>query len=448
MITCERSAVAGSRRAQPAESSGPQLLVRLLLTQDLHSSGCDLHPSVRDLHHEPDDEPHRRGIGYQLAFPGWEGSSARRSGGQPGRRHGVAACDPSEDPVVRDYLRRLAAQGAALSGWRAYRYQLRTTLRSAHWLAGRPVPVIQLFMDDRLLGRALVDDTAPSDGAQLSRWTLAQRRSALRSFAALMRPELLAATGEDPHGVLDRALRGVAERVGTGYRLSGGSPRRRGGQTPTTSEVRSVINAAGSVLGYRGLRNRAFLQILASTGIRVNALRQLDTAACIVMPTGRLRLLIREKSKCTLREVELSKELAAALDAYIEGFNAWAVARRWPTRLRLGQPGPLWRNSGRGSWGNGDVRQMLRTACARARVDDIPPHGFRRRYASDAATVLPRHVVAQAGGWQGRERMDDHYVTPRPAAIWHKLRVAAQLADHDTARAKEQRYAPTLVLVE
>ena len=140
----------------------------------------------------------------------------------------------ADDPLLTAYARRLAAQGNARQGRQAYQYHLRSTLTIASRLAGRAVTCVDLFQDERLLGRALVDDTAPTLGHQLSKWTLAPRRSALRSFAKLMRPELLTLLGVDPHDRLDRALRAVAERVGGGYRLTGGAPRRRGGTAPST----------------------------------------------------------------------------------------------------------------------------------------------------------------------------------------------------------------------
>jgi len=138
-----------------------------------------------------------------------------------------------------------------------------------------------LIRDEKLLGRVLVHDLAPTLGTRLSRWTLAQRRSAIRSFAALMRPELLTLFGTDPHERLDRALRAVAERVGAGYRLTGGAPRRRGGQAPSGTQIQDVLDAVGREAGYLGARNRAFFTVLAETGPRVNALRQVDGIDCV-----------------------------------------------------------------------------------------------------------------------------------------------------------------------
>ena len=135
----------------------------------------------------------------QLGLPGLAGDRLR-----PPPRRGAAAKAPKRrpadiEPLIQLYLRRLAARGAAPAGVAAYRSQLHRMLRAAARRLGRPVGMAEVFRDASLLGRLLVDDVGESDGRRLSRWTLAQRRSAARSFAALL--------GEDPHAVLDRALR-------------------------------------------------------------------------------------------------------------------------------------------------------------------------------------------------------------------------------------------------
>jgi integrase len=277
------------------------------------------------------------------------------------------------------------------------------------------------MQDERLLGLALVDETAPTRGTRVSKWTLAQRRSAIRDFVSLMSPELTMLVNGDPHAHLDRALRGVADRVGTGYRLSGGAPRQRGGRAPTAGQIRDVLDAVGRVPGYLGLRNRAFFAILAETGARVNALRMLDGANCVEMPNGRLRLFLHEKGKGEPREVELSRDAAGGLLAYTEAFNYLASARRWPMRIRLGTPEPVWRNSPRGCWPTKDIQDTLRAGCLAAEVPPFTPHALRRAFATDAASVLPHHTVAQAGGWQGLERLDDHYIQPHASAVLEKL---------------------------
>jgi integrase len=216
-----------------------------------------------------------------------------------------------------------------------------------------------------------------------------------------MRPELLPLLCEEPLDRVDRALRTVAERVGTGYRLSGGAPRRRGGRAPTEGQIRDVLEALGRAPGYLGVRNRAFFTILAESGARINALRELDGADCIEMPSGRLRIFLHEKGKGEPREVELSHAAADAMRAYAEAFNYLAAVRRWHARVRLGEPGPIWRNSARGRWSYRDILEILRASCAAAEVQPFTPHALRRAFATDAASILPRHTVAQAGGWQG-----------------------------------------------
>jgi integrase len=310
---------------------------------------------------------------------------------------------------------------------------MRSMLLIAARLAGRTMTSADLLQDEALLGRVLVDDTAPTLRTRLSRWTLAQRRSAIRDFVTLMRPELIMLLNEDPHDRVDRALRAVAERVGTGYRLTGGAPRRRGGRAPSDSQVRDVLEAVGRAPGYLGARNRAFFLILAETGARVNALRQLDGTDCVEMPSGRLRLFLHEKSKGERREVELSRAAADALRVYAEAFNYLAAVRRWPVRVRLGETGAIWRNSPRGCWSDADIRATLRAGCSAAEVPSFTPHAFRRAFATDAASVLPRHTVARAGGWEGLERLDDHYVQPRIGAIRAKL----TRQEHDDARPED-----------
>jgi hypothetical protein len=117
----------------------------------------------------------------------------------------------------------------------------------------------------------------------------------------------------------------------------------------------------------------------------------------------------------------LSRAAASALGEYAAAFNYLAATRRCHVRVHIGQPGPVWRNSTCGRWSYEAVRDTLRVGCLAAEVLPFAPHALRRAFATDAAGVLPRHTVARAGGWQGLERLDDHYVQPRDAAIRDKL---------------------------
>ena len=376
----------------------------------------------------------------QLALPNIPGVLPRVRRGKPKRRIITHAGDA--DPLLNSYLRRLAARGVAPKGYAAYRYQLRTLLGIAARHAGFPVSLVALFHDPALLGHVLVHDRGTVDERQLSRWTLAQRRSAIRSFASLMCPEL-AALGVDAHAVLDRALRAVAERVGTGYRLTGGRSRHRGGYAPTIGEVAAVMARMGEGRDFATVRDVAFFGILAESGARVNALRELDGADCVTLPSGRIRLFLHAKGGEEAREVEVSRDRADELRRYTEAFNRHATTRGWRTRVCLGKPGPVWRNSPRGHWPYQAVVAALHDACIAAGISSFGPHGLRRAFASNAASVLPRHVVARAGGWRGLERLDDHYVQARDAPIASKLRHAgATVSDYEHCEVTDAPIAP------
>ena len=69
---------------------------------------------------------------------------------------------------------------------------------------------------------------------------------------------------------------------------------------------------------------------------------------------------------------------------------------------------------------------------------------LRRAFATDATSVLPRHTVAQAGGWHGLERLDDHYVQPRGTTIREKL-AGARLNFSQVEKTEDAVGEPTLV---
>lgn len=402
---------AAEHLVQSSSREPKQQRVLLLLSRDLHSGGRDLHSANCESAEECETQSALSGIDPPAKCP-------TRKPNRHLQVHDRLAVP--EDEHMRTYLRRLAAHGAATKGISAYGCQLRATLRAARRLQGSPISLADLFCDATLLGRALVDDISAT-GTQLSKWTLAQRRSAIRSFANLMRPELLVILGEEPVNVVDCALRLVAERIGGGYRLTGGAPRRRGGTAPSRDEVTAIFQCLGDASGFIGLRNRAFFHILWATGCRVNALRELDGTNCLVLPNGRVRLYLHEKGKAERREVELSGEVAHALLGYTAAFNRLAVARWWQCRVGPGEPGAMWRNDVGRRWSYASVAETLRSGCERAGVPEFSPHALRRAFASDAASLLPRHIVAQAGGWKGRDRLDDHYVQPCETTIWEKL---------------------------
>lgn len=309
-----------------------------------------------------------------------------------------------------------------------YRWLRRDILALGSKEAARAIHMLDLFSDEQLLGRVLVSGRL-ADGRICSKSTVAHRRTAIRSVATIVGPELRKALGCDPHAVIRRALRAVAERRGSGYRIDAGSPRTHGGPTPTEGELLSILEALQRAEGWLGARDRAFGSLLASTASRFSAMRMLDGTDCHVLPNGRIRLLLHQKNGKERHEVELDGQSATALLRYIEVFNQSMKLAGRPDRIRLGEPAPIWRTPRGGRTPEKIFRETLRRACEVAGTPDYTPHAFRRQWATAAAGVLPRWEAALGGGWRGTERFDASYVSPNRSEVWAKLGGVGQPGD-------------------
>ena len=237
---------------------------------------------------------------------------------QPRRRnHRCQAVTPPPDTLDRLYEERAAGRLRPRSV-QTYRWLRNEMLACAAAATGRRVVILDLFATPELLGRMLVSERL-ANGRACSTSTIAHRRTAIRSVASLVRPELHAALRRDPHAVIREALRSVAERRGGGYRIPGGTPRTRGGPTPTRDEVQAILAAMGRTAGWAGLRDRAFATLLGSTAARVTALRTLDAADCHVLPDDRVRVLLHQKNGRARHEVELDRGSRQALRGTCSG---------------------------------------------------------------------------------------------------------------------------------
>ena len=363
----------------------------------------------------------------RLGLPEFAGAAPRK---RPRPRY---RCRPVElssapDPLLTLFEQRLAARARAATVSK-YLWAIRDVLRLAERLRDGSGELLDLLNDTALLGRVFATDEGRG-GAVSSRWTIAHRRTALRSLATLLKPELTEALGRDPDEVIREALRGVAERVAGGYRIVSGAPRQRGGSTPSGEEVEAILGALGRRAGWDGHRDRTFVLLLTRTASRVNALRTLDGTDCHVMPDGRVRLMLPNKNAREPHEVELDQESAAQLRLYVATYNRAMRIAGCPQRIVLGEPGPIWRGERGRCWPEAAMRRTLRRACQAAGGADYTPHAFRRFWATCATERLPRWEAALAGGWQGTERFDDHYVTPSRSQVWGKLgRLAGPIAD-------------------
>ena len=323
---------------------------------------------------------------------------------------------------LEDYRDLLVATDKDEGTVEAYIYQLRSLLEAAQGYDS----LIALFLDPTVLGRALVNDRSKY-GRQLSRWTLAQRRSAIRSFARMMGPQLKRLTGRDPLEIIVEALRLSSERVGIGFRLTGGVPRRRGGPHPSPDEVAAITREAARAPGFEGHRNLAFFWILFESGSRVNALREVSCADLVELPMGGVRLQIHAKGKSQRREIELTRHSWDLLRTYIEQFNCQTATSERIPPIVIGERTPLWRGTGGGLWPYNSVSNTFQGACLNAGTQAYILHSLRRAFASQAAAFLPRHTVALSGGWSRTRRMDDHYIRAQPRSVEEKL--STPLAD-------------------
>lgn len=353
----------------------------------------------------------------RLGLPEFAGVAPRPN---PRRRYRPRPAEPSaDDDLEALYEQRLRARCSERTVG-TYRWLRRDMLRIASRSAGRDITLLDLFRELELMGRVLVTDEC-EDGSRASKSTIAHRRTAIRSVATLLNAELRETIGRDPHDIVRDALRAVAERRGAGYRIAAGTSRTRGGPTPTNEELDTILGVLGQGRGWDAQRNRGFFLLLARTAARVNSMRILDGADCAVLPGNRVRLLLHQKNGDAKHEVELDRESVDALRLYVAMFNRAMQLLGKRDRIVLGQPGPVWRSAGGGRWSESAVRRTIRSACADAGLQDYTPHALRRLWANGAAEVLPRWEAAQAGGWRGTERFDQHYVAPSRARTWRKL---------------------------
>ena len=347
------------------------------------------------------------------------------------------------DDLDRLYEQRAAARLTKRSVT-TYRWLRKDMLACASAVAGRRIGLLELFADRDLLGRVLVSDRL-AVGRACSKSTIAHRRTAIRSVASVLRPELQAALGCDPHEVIREALRSVAERRGGGYRITGGASRTKGGPAPSAGELRAIIAAMGQAEGWFGLRDCAYVMLLASTASRVNALRTLDGADCHGLPGDRVRVLLHQKNGRARHEVELDQESREALRIYVFAYNEAMRSAGRSDRVVLGEPGPIWRTERGRQLPDKALRAALRQACRSAGTPDYTPHAFRRAWATAASEVLPRWEGALGGGWRGTERFDASYVTPSRAAVWRKV-AAVGVEDRSPPESGRARREPATSL--
>ncbi len=324
-----------------------------------------------------------------------------------------------QDELFHLYRRRTASRLAPATV-KKYTWTLEQCLRLAEKQVGHPVSVTDFLMDRSLLGYVCSTVERPCGGSPISAWTAAHRRTVLRSAAGALAPELRALGLVEPIQHVNRAIQEVAEKVGGGYRLPVGKPRRRGRPAPSTAEVDALLAIVGADEGWAGQRNALFFGILAATGLRVGALLALDGQDVRLMDDGAVRFFPHDKASGGRSELEVPSRFREPLETYFKAVNRSLVGQG-QGRVGFGRAGAVWRGANGKQWFAAQMRHRLRAACRVAETREYTPHSFRAYFATQATSVAPRRVAALAGGWRGTERMDDHYVGVPRDAIERKL---------------------------
>ena len=179
--------------------------------------------------------------------------------------------DMGRPALLQEFYERIARRHS-LQTARKYAWVVRDLLRLGANIKGRSINVLDVYRDATLLESLLKDDRHGSGAGRISGWLAAQRRTVLRSFAAMMREELTETGIGDAEKRITEALQRVAQPLGSGFKLVVGTARGRGGPTPTEAEASRLMRAMGSIDGWGGCRNLAFLLLLCQRGLRVGAL--------------------------------------------------------------------------------------------------------------------------------------------------------------------------------
>jgi hypothetical protein len=190
---------------------------------------------------------------------------------------------------------------------------------------------------------------------------------------------------------------------------------------PTPEEAALVLDELASAAGWAGYRNAAIATILRRRGQRISALLELDGANVHRLPDGRIRIIVRAKSARQPAELDLPPDLAMAMSAYVDDFNAWARKHGLAIKVGFGMHGAFWRHDTGHRLTCRVWTRILKHAAVQRGVTPFPSHGFRRAFATEATQALPRSVAALAGGWTSNRRMDDHYVQPSLTKLRRRL---------------------------
>jgi len=166
------------------------------------------------------------------------------------------------------------------------------------------------------------------------------------------------------------------------------------------AEIRRLCEAP-AVDTLRGLRDRALLATLASSGCRVSEVVALTTAQ-IVARAGRFQLQVLGKGQATPRQAPLSQEAYSLLTAWLaqRPVDSAAVFTSFAGRGGRLTAAPLSTTA---------VRQLVQHYAAAVGLPPVTPHDFRRFVGTELATKDLRQAQT-ALGHSRIETTAKHYI--------------------------------------
>ncbi len=318
--------------------------------------------------------------------------------------------DPRVEDELDGFFDALIAQDVVTAGSaRSYKKALTCAVKQAQRFLGRRLASLREFYVVDVIAAVAADDVTLDGAGQLSRYSLRQRRVAMRAYVRYVGLDDI--QFEDADEILDNGLRRAARRKPMRYTIDAGRPEGTH-RCPTIEEVEKVIAVAGVArTSFVGPRNAAIFALGMHAGMRASeiiAMRGSDFSE----RRGQLFLLKKKKGSNERVEIEVPDAVIPYLVRYIERCNGYAAARGWQSRIGFGVDGAFWRSCRERPLTYHGLGAMVRTYTRISGVEPFVAHGLRHLRAAVLGDVLVPEEAALAGGWKNTSVFLRYYAAP------------------------------------
>jgi integrase len=305
--------------------------------------------------------------------------------------------DADSEHLLGQFQAARLAEGAHPQSVRREVSQLRAVMREAGG-GVQPVALRALFADLGLIARVLCEPSTP-----IARTTGRARLLAVQRFMTAMGRSL----GRNPVADLDVLDAHLPARRTAGWHVTGtlvgGAPGRRRWRGPTldASDLRRIVDAAGSAAGSQAARDRALVALHCFSGLRpdeIVRLRWEDLAAELTV-NGRYGLTAMVERAGRRVALLLPRPAADPLDDLVHGDGGTIESATGPVMRVRGIQGR--------SLSYRAARDVLRDACVRAGLPPIDSAALRAACAHWLRTQgLSDHEVATVLGLERVRSID------------------------------------------